>query len=173
MFRGAALAALVLATGCEIDIDKRVEQGTCAIGSGSACLAAMNTDGTFMSSFTWIHDNILTKNCTGSSCHETDSSSDAKKTPYLALDEAYSSLVNKASNVYSGQMIVVPNHPEQSVLMLMTQEIAVAEFDPPTLQVPPSRSGTEIGFMPQANGTLCCQKLDALKAWINAGAPNI
>ncbi len=171
MLRVAVLA--LLATGCEIDIDKRVEQGACATGSGSACQAAQMSDGTFQSSFTWVHDNILTKNCTGSSCHESDSSSDAKKTPFQAIDEAFASLVNKPSNVYSGQMIVVPNHPEQSVLMLMVQEVAPGDFDPPTLSVPPARGGTAIGFMPQANGTLCCQKLEALKAWINADAPNI
>jgi hypothetical protein len=161
MSRFAALAVLVSATGCEIDIDSRVTQAQCSVGSAQVCLDAVGK-----SDFTWIHDNILIKNCTGSSCHESDSTSNAKKTPYLMIDEAYSSLL-KESNIYPGQQIVVPNNPQQSILLLMTPEVAPPDFDPPQSGKP------SVGFMPQANGALCCQKLDTLKAWINAGAPSI
>ncbi len=50
----------------------------------------------------------------------------------------------------------------------MLNYIAAEKFDPPTVAYP----SKDIGLMPQSNPSLCCQKLDAINAWIEAGALN-
>ena len=60
--------------------------------------------------------------------------------------------------------LVVPGNPEASYLFFLMRGLppdAVTDFvEPPS----------DIGYMPQGNETLCCQKLDAVERWIRAGA---
>ncbi len=65
--------------------------------TNSACMAAVG-----QSTFTYVNTEILNDNCQGSSCHQTDSSSDAKKNPYADAATSYASLVNFASQVTPG-----------------------------------------------------------------------
>jgi hypothetical protein len=61
----------------------------------------------------------------------------------------------------------VPNDVQASYLMLMLGDVPPAMANPPGAPPP-----TSIGYMPQAQPALCCQKLDAIERWIMAGAPN-
>jgi hypothetical protein len=58
--------------------------------------------------------------------------------------------------------------PDQSYLEMMLQKITPEQMDPPASPPPAT-----VQYMPQANGVLCCQKLDLVDRWITAGAlPN-
>ena len=177
--RRLALVALVLG-GCRINIDtptadmtatdaKGCVKGTsgvcqCAMGTSASCLAAPTSGNTF----TWINDNILGNNCLGSSCHQSDSSSNAKKNPYGDAATSYASLVNFDSNVKPGTKLVVPGQPKMSYALVMLNRLPAEDF----LPAPTTYPASDVGLMPQSNLTLCCQKLDAIEAWITAGALN-
>jgi hypothetical protein len=47
----------------------------------------------------------------------------------------------------------------------MLQDVAPANASPPAQGLPSP------GSMPQSSDPLCCQKLEAIERWINAGAP--
>lgn len=161
---GASLGA------CRIEIDSPISVADAPTNSRVckvSTTAQVCKDATSHADFAWIYSNILATNCKGSSCHETGSSSKAKNNPYDDQLGAHMNLVDKDALVNPGVKLVVANQPNQSYLLVMMQEIKPAEFMPP-LQAPP----TDVGFMPQAGGTLCCQKLDAVQRWIEAGAPN-
>ena len=82
---------------------------------------------------------------------------------------SHSHLVNFTSILDPTRKLVVPNDVEQSFLMLMLGFVPPEMADPPGTAPPAS-----VGFMPQSSGgqLSCCQKLEALERWINAGAPN-
>ena len=50
----------------------------------------------------------------------------------------------------------------------MLNKLPAEDFLPAATTYPAS----DVGLMPQSNLTLCCQKLDAIEAWITAGALN-
>lgn len=177
--RRLALVALLLG-GCRINLESTVDdmkvpdggmgcvKGTsgvcqCVMGTSSTCVAAVGKN-----TFSWINDNILNNNCLGSSCHQAGSSSNAKKNPYGDAATSYPSLVNFASNVKPGTVLVVPGQPKQSYALVMLNKLPAEDFLPSATTYPAS----DIGLMPQSNLTLCCQKLDAIEAWITAGALN-
>jgi len=50
--------------------------------------------------------------------------------------------------------------------------IAQGGSNPPLDEIPKQDpNGEPVGLMPQDSTALCCQKLDAIAAWIAAGAP--
>jgi hypothetical protein len=132
------------------------------MGTSTACLAAPTSGNTF----TWINENILNNNCLGSSCHQANSSSNAKKNPYGDAATSYASLVNFASNVKPGTTLVVAGQPKMSYALVILNKLPAEDFLPAATSYP----AADIGLMPQSNNTLCCQKLDAIEAWITAGA---
>ena len=134
----------------------------CTLGMSSACTSAVGKK-----DFTWVWENVLTSNCGGSSCHMTSSTSSAKKNPYETKPLAYSSLVDRDSLVTPGVKLVVAGQLKKSYLRVMLQDMKAADFEPPT-----TNPAKDTGFMPQASFPLCCQKLDAIDAWITAGAAN-
>ena len=161
---------LVLAlAGCRVSIDTPVSDAEvvgrgCSIGQSTSCVGSVGKQ-----DFTWIWQNILSNNCLGSSCHQAGATGKAKETPYDDKVKAYTSLVNLPSHVNPDPsvILVVPGQPAKSYLRVMLGDLKASEFSPPTTP-PPS----DVGLMPQAGSSLCCQKLDAIDAWIMAGAPN-
>ena len=170
-----ALESTATSTGddTKIDASTTVDGGDCTKLASGQCACKVSTAATCTAAvghkdFAYINDNILNFNCGGTSCHQANSTSNAKKNPYGSAAVSYASLVNFDSNVTPGVKLVVAGHPEQSYALVMLNMLQTAEFSPPTVAYPPS----DVGLMPQANGTLCCQKLDAIQAWIADGAQN-
>lgn len=139
-------------------------------GSAAKCVetaTAACTEAANHADLAWIVPNVFASSCTFSGCHN------GSATPAGAIDlrtpeAAHATLVNVASHLEPGTLLVAPGAPRQSYLLMMMQQYAPDEMDPP-LPAPPAN----IGFMPQnSNGAvLCCQKLDAVERWIAAGAP--
>lgn len=128
--------------------------------------------------FTYIKAKIFNANCSSTSCHskggtgKLDLSDDTNAGTTVSQATAYANLMGSdgmgaASMVDTTRKLVVPGHPEQSYLELMMQKIAPENMVPPATD-PPSN----VGYMPQANGVLCCQKLNLIDRWIAGGALN-
>lgn len=133
----------------------------CSVSTSSACMEAETH-----SDFTWLNTNVFNSNCSGTSCHQSNSNSNAKKNPYGDIPTTYASLVNFDSQVTPGLKLVVPGQVNQSYVMVMLHDLAGSKFSPPQAE-PPS----DPGYMPQNSPSICCQKIDAIQRWIEAGAP--
>jgi hypothetical protein len=185
MRRLAAIAVLLVA--CKIDLDHREGTGAstvqmeCTVNTVSTlCTGADDlTDCSTPTSgcFTYIKEKIFDANCKSNSCHSAggtgmlDLSTDPDVGP-VSQAIAYANLMGPdgmgAPSIVDGERrIVVPGHPEQSYLEMMMQKLAPADMVPPAS--PPPKT---VGYMPQANGVLCCQKLDLIDRWISGGALN-
>jgi hypothetical protein len=167
MLRLVAIASLLC--GCRFsleDYDTSI-QGTDA-GNGRACVVSTTSqpcmDATMHSDLGFIEQRIFAASCNFSGCH--GSATDAGKLD-LRAGVSHDRLVGVSSQIDTTRKLVVPNDVAASYLMLMLRDVAPAMANPPGNSPPGS-----IGFMPQAAPTLCCQKLDAIERWINAGAPN-
>ena len=173
---------LVSLAGCMISLDKTsaAKEAQCVVNTVSQfCLDAANHN-----DFTWIKTNIFDRNCFGSACHTMNGSAKLKlsndpndSTAMVSQDMAYMDLLGADGNgamstIYpSTRRLVVPGDPSSSYMELMIQRITPDMANPPATTsdgIPPSN----IGYMPQANPILCCQKLDAIDRWITAGAKN-
>ncbi len=137
-------------------------------------------DAPMHSDFTWIKANIFDKNCFGSACHTSKGSAKLKlstdpnnpQDPPVTQADAYMNLLGAdgtgaVSIIDTTRRLVVPMDPHSSYMEMMLQFETPAEMTPPA-SPPPSN----IGYMPQANPVLCCQKLEAIDRWIVAGAMN-
>jgi hypothetical protein len=165
----AALLATVLAMGCRIDLDTRDVPRTCRDRDDiSVCAEAANH-----SDFTWLQDNIFSSNCSGKDCHGLPENGQTEPDGKIVLAEgmAYNALLGDSgmgtaeSDLESGRFLVVPGRPDQSYLFFLMRGVLASEGAPP-FQEPPE----DIGYMPMDNNTLCCQKIDAVRRWIEAGA---
>jgi hypothetical protein len=153
-----ALAATLLA-GCRLSLDSETVDRTCSVGTSQQCLDAVNAPATLA----WIETNIFMQSCDFSGCH---SGAPGNESPLdLSPGHSAASLVNATSIEDGSRKLVVPNDVEASYLMLMLQDVAPANASPAAAGLPPP------GPMPQSADPLCCQKLEVLERWINAGAP--
>ena len=156
------LAMCLLVVGCRLDLDHQTADETamlCQTSTVERCTAA-----TAFTKFSEIQANIFVNNCGSSSCHQ---GKDSLGKLDLTSTTAYGSLVGAMSQIDTSRVLVVPGDPKASYLMLMLHAFEPAAAIPPGI-APPST----IGYMPQANPTLCCQKLDTVARWITAGAEN-
>ena len=127
----------------------------CAVSTSSpTCLDAVNH-----SDLTWIQANIFATSCNFSGCHS--SAADLGKLDLTG--STHDRLVNKAATLQPSRKLVVPNDIHASFFMLM-----VHDFTPD--EATPTATAPTGGFMPKGAPVLCCQKLDAMERWINAGA---
>lgn len=163
MIRLAAIATLLV--GCRISLEDSDTSGgsttqQCTVSTTSQpCM-----DATMHSDLAWIEQKVFAASCNFSGCH--DSATDSGKLD-LRPGMSHNHLVGVTSMVDSTRKLVVPNDVEASYLMLMVRDV------PPMMASPPGNPPPgSVGFMPQNSSPLCCQKLDALERWINAGAPN-
>lgn len=172
MLRLVAIASLLC--GCRISLDnydtsvQGVDGGSGT--SGRPCVVSMTSqscvDATIHSDLRFIEQQIFVPSCNiPGSCH--NSASDPGKLD-LRAGVSHDHLVGVPSMIDRTRKLVVPNDTAASYLLLMLRDVAPAMASPPG-NPPPGN----VGFMPQgATTTLCCQKLDAIERWINAGAPN-
>lgn len=167
MFRLVAIASLLCSCRLSLENYDTSIQGTDA-GNGRACVVSTTSqpcmDATMHSDLAFIEQRIFASSCNFSGCH--DSATDAGKLD-LRAGASHDRLVGVSSQIDPSRKLVVPNDVAASYLMLMLRDVAPAMANPPGSSPPGS-----VGFMPQAAPTLCCQKLDAIERWINAGAPN-
>jgi hypothetical protein len=176
-----AVLALLAATACKIDLDEvdPPKQAMCAVNTvSSLCTGAdalTDCSGPSSGCFTYIKAKIFDANCKSDSCHnlngtgKLDLSTDVKD---VTQAMAYANLLGPdgmgaPSMVDTSRRLVVPGKPDESYLEMMMQKIAPSQMNPPA-SPPPSN----VQYMPQANGVLCCQKLDLIDRWIRDGALN-
>jgi hypothetical protein len=167
-----ALAAMLAA--CQYEIDHHVYTDAGGGSSGRACMPSTTDSVCVMAaseqSFAWIQQNIFATNCFGSSCHDMGGEGKLSIAQNVTTAQAYTNLVGSngvgvKSMIDPTRTLVVPGNGSQSWMEVMIQEIPPSAADPPS-SGPPGN----IGYMPQANGVLCCQKLDAIDRWITQGS---
>jgi hypothetical protein len=171
---GAAVAAGLVASlagGCRISLedtdtgDDSITGRTCVVSTTSQpCLDAVNQNPVTL---TWIEKNIFGTSCVFSGCHNGDPSLQGKVD--LRAGKSYAHLVDYTSTLDPTRKLVVASDVQSSYLMLMLHDFS-PDMATPAGGAPPA----DIGYMPQGTGgmPLCCQKLDALERWIQAGAPS-
>lgn len=171
MLRVVAIASLVfpMLWGCRISLEDNVALVADAGANGRACQVSTTSqpciDATTHSDLAFIEQKIFVASCTiGSSCHA--SPNDPGKLG-LQPGTSHDHLVNVSSMIDATRKLVVPNDVAASYLMVMLRDVAPGMASPPA-NPPPGN----VGFMPPSTATLCCQKLEAIERWINAGAPN-
>jgi hypothetical protein len=165
MHRLAAVA--ILLAGCRVSLESNdlggdITSRQCTVSTTSQpCM-----DATAHSDFAWIEQKVFVASCDFSGCHS--SANDAGKLD-LRSGMSHDHLVGVSSMIDRTRQLVVPNDVPASYLMLMLRDVPPAMANPPA-GPPPGN----IGYMPQgpASAALCCQKLDAIERWIEAGAPN-
>jgi hypothetical protein len=167
--RAVVIAALGL-IGCEYPLDLCARDHTCQLGGDGGprgvCMTttyAVCLEAASHSDLTWIQANVFATQCASSSCHNGSS------TPAGQIDlrsgMAYGHLVGVASALEPTRTLVVAGDPKSSYLEVMLGIIAPEDATPPA---PPPRS--DVGYMPQDNPPLCCQKMGAIDRWIAGGA---
>jgi hypothetical protein len=170
MLRVVAIAGLVVPAlaGCRISLEDNVALTADAGSNGRACAVSTTSqpcmDATMHSDLAFIEQKIFVAACNFSGCH--GSATDSGKLD-LRAGMSHDQLVGASSKIDTSRKLVVPNDVAASYLMLMLRDLPPAMASPPGNAPPGS-----VGFMPQAAPTLCCQKLEAIERWINAGAPN-
>ena len=160
-----ASVALVM-PACRMSLE---EVPDAAEGAGRVCLPSTSVacmEAANHADLAWIEANVFMPSCTFMACHNGDATAPGQMD--LRVGMAHTSLVNVDSQLEVGAKLVVPNDPGASYLMMMMRQIKPEAMVPPVMAPP-----EDIGFMPQGtNGMpVCCQKLDAVQRWIEAGAP--
>jgi hypothetical protein len=108
----------------------------------------------YHSDFEWIQRTIFDVSCATTGCH-TGTSPDSGMN--LSRGSAHAALVNVASQQADGWVRVKPGAPGESMLMVQIG----GEVGPPIE-----------GTMPWGQEPLCDPQIDAIRRWIQAGAPN-
>jgi hypothetical protein len=159
MIRLVLVASLLV--GCRISLESEDTAAlACTVNTkSSACVEA---DSMMRDDLAWIEDNVFAPSCIFSGCHNGDSTPQGKIDLRTGMSCAH--LVNYTSAIEPTRKLVIPNDVEASYLMLLLSDV------PPEMASPPGRVPA-IGLMPLGAGVLCCQKLDAVRRWIEKGAP--
>jgi hypothetical protein len=162
--------AVMLFASCRISLSDDNDDNGTNPGSGAdprgcevsttipSCVGAVGQQ-----SLSWIEQNVFQNSCNSTGCHNGAAGNDS--TVDLRPGNSAAHLVNFTSNIEASRKLVVPNDVAASYLMLMLGDIKPADASPPASGLPAA------GRMPQGSPQLCCQKLDAIERWIEAGAP--
>jgi hypothetical protein len=119
-------------------------------GTGGACEEAKSH-----SDLAWLQANVFTTSCALGSCHRGTAVSAGRLSLEAGL--SHGQLVNMASTSAASWMRVVPGDASRSYLL-----VAIGAQSGP---LPTD------GVMPLGSSVLCVEKRDAIKRWIEAGAP--
>ncbi|CAN5486455.1 hypothetical protein BH11MYX1_BH11MYX1_38540 [soil metagenome] len=175
--RGSAalwLVALPAIASCRIDLDHHSYND--APPSGRVCSetsppAASCTAAVGHMELSWIQTNILTPKCALSdSCHTNVNPQDGLDLSTAA--KSYTLLVNATSKLDTSRKLVVPGDVNASLLSAIIGVIKPDEASPSMTELPKGLNGDVVGTMPYNGQTMCCEKADAISAWITAGAAN-
>lgn len=163
----AILFAALLGSGCRVDLDENNVPRACEFRPDlPVCEAAVNR-----SDFEWLQTNIFITNCSGDSCHGMTTTGDPPDGRLLlARGHAYAALMGASGEgVTSGfdpaRQLVVPFDAESSYLYFLMRGTPAGSVSP-AFAAPPEG----YGYMPLKANTLCCEKLEAVRRWIEAGA---
>ncbi|HET9992517.1 MAG TPA: hypothetical protein VFQ65_28485 [Kofleriaceae bacterium] len=166
-----ALMVCVASAGCRVDLDHAVyndaQPRLCTPQPTSAtCSAAVGHN-----DLTYLQANIIQPKCALSdSCHTNRNPQDMLD--MSTKDKTFMLLVNQASVLDTSRQLVVPGNVNASLLAAFIGAIKPAEAEPALAELPHNKNGDAIGTMPYNSSTMCCEKIDAVSAWITAGAPN-
>lgn len=176
---GPGLVVLVAMTACRIELDHH-EFDDAAPVSGRLCQAQASTVSSCaaavgQNTLTYVQANILQPKCAAfSNCHGTDGTQDMLDLTSAA--KSFANLVNKPSLMDPTRMLVIPGDVNSSFLTVMLGGIKPSEATPALSAIPNGVSGATdgkaVGTMPYNNPPMCCEKIDAVSAWIAAGALN-
>lgn len=163
----AGLLAAVLAMSCRIDLDHREIPRTCEVRDDiDVCKEAADH-----SDFEWLQANLFTSNCSGRSCHgmpgpgKTQPGGKIELTPGMTYKVLLGDGTGAKSAVDPTRVLVRPGYPNDSYLYFLLRGVRADDGEPP-FEEPPE----DVGYMPMDNDTLCCQKIEAVGRWIEAGA---
>jgi hypothetical protein len=160
MIRFVLVASLLV--GCRVSLETDDVARSCTIDTASQpCMEAEQQN---VSDLKWIEDKVFTTSCTFSGCHNGQDTPQGKID--LTSTKSCAHLVDYTSIIEPTRKLVVPNDVEASYLMLMIRDVAPEMASPPGSPPPES-----VGYMPQGFKPLCCQKVDAVRRWIQKGAP--
>lgn len=167
-----ALVALLATSACRLSLE---DDGIAPPPDGGrACMVSTENDQCLEADMdmaasqklSWIEPNIFNRNCGSTSCHSPTAGGGAPGGTIVLTTESHDKLVNVDTTLAAGRKHVVPGNVAQSYLMVVLRHLPLAEADPPA---PEPRNGL---YMPQNTPPICCQKLDAIARWIEAGALN-
>jgi hypothetical protein len=174
----ASLAAALGAGACKIDLDKAIPDAgsmrACKVSQATVCQTA---EAEQRSDFAWLQQNMFSTNCSGDDCHgEGVGGQPPGGKLVFATGFAYKSLLGKeptdpgpaplvATEFDPNHKLVEPGVPNASYMLFLLRHYRTTDASPAFVEPP-----DDIGYMPQSNSTLCCQKLDAVERWIAAGA---
>ncbi len=167
-----ALCAIALpAVACRVDLDHHVfndaQPRLCTPQPTSSSCA----DAVGHSELSYIQPKIIQGKCALSdSCHTNRNPQDMLD--LSTQDKTYSLLVDQVSVLDSSRKLVVPGDVNASLLAAFIGAIKPGEATPALSALPDNKNGQSIGTMPYNSPTMCCEKIDAITAWIAAGAPN-
>lgn len=167
-----ALVALLATSACRISLDEDGGGGDdtttpppCMIvTSNPVCVMADTLQNVTLG---WIEQNVFVPNCGSPSCHGTPTGGGNPAGRLVLTSGSYDKLVNVDATFATGRKLVVPGSVPQSYLMVILHGITLDEADPSPAPAP---SGGR--YMPLGSPAICCQKLEAMKRWIMAGATN-
>lgn len=178
--RGTAalwLLALPAIASCRIDLDHHdYQDANLLIGSARVCQEITPPSSSCVAAvghmeLSWIQTNIMKPKCALSdSCHTNASPQDGLDLSTAA--KSYMLLVNATSKLDTARQLVVPGDVNASLLSAMIGIIKPEQASPPMTDLPRGLNGAVVGTMPYNGQTMCCEKADAIAAWIAAGAPN-
>jgi len=170
--RALALCSIALfAIGCRSDLDQYVyndaQPRLCRPQPTNAtCAAAVGQN-----TLTFVQDKIIKPKCALSdSCHTDRNPQDMLDLSTAA--KTYMLLVDQPSILDTTRKLVVAGDVNASLVSAFIGAIKPSEATPPMVELPHSMNGDTIGTMPYNSTTMCCEKIDAVTAWITAGAPN-
>jgi hypothetical protein len=156
----ASLFAIAsLATACGGDDDGATadaEPGTPDGGGADAPISAPCQEATTHSDFTWINENILTKSCVFSGCHNAASHEEGLD---LSAANSFAHIVGVASTQVTSKKLIDGTSADCANSYLY-EKITGENLKPGTVK------------MPKAQPALCQEKIDAVCRWIAAGAKN-
>ncbi len=164
----AAILAAVLAMSCRLSLDDRIAPSQCKSRADIPSCAEADSH----SDFACLQDRVFASNCSSDSCHNAPENGQPPGGRITLTTGAYATLMGDdgsgvMSEVAPGRQLVVPGQPEASYLFFLLRGVYADEGTPPFAEPP-----DDVGYMPQGQMTLCCQKIEAVRRWIEAGALN-
>jgi hypothetical protein len=175
--RGSVIALALAAGACDTGV-KAIALGP--LDANPACEEAKTH-----SDLAYIQANIFDRSCSSSTaCHKVRTSDSANLqlsdgmsyTNLVGVDaqSAYATPASKGGMADHQWQRVVPGDPANSYLMVLidprTNPVPMGPSDPNGFDGP---LNPKVGSMPQNAGELLCpEKIDAIKRWISAGAPD-
>jgi hypothetical protein len=164
-----ALVALLAASACRYSLEDEGGDDMPPGDGGRLCKVITTsqtcTDAVNNQNLSWIEQNIFTPNCGGNSCHGQAPLPGGR---IVLTTGSHAKLVGVNAELAPGRKLVVAGNLNQSYLMVLLRHLSLGDADPSPAPAPPE----DPGYMPVNSDPICCQKIDALVRWIEAGALN-